>query len=72
MKIRELIEELKKEDPEKMVVIEGYEGGFTPPRVIRPIKLRLNVHSDWYYGPHEEDDHGECDALLLQRDENQW
>jgi hypothetical protein len=65
MKVSELIEKLKQHDPEKMVVISGCEGGEDELEKIEEVKLRLNVNSEWYYGEHERDDKGECDAIFL-------
>jgi len=65
MKVSELIEELKQHDPKKMVVITGYEGGEDELADVKEVKLRLNVNSEWYYGAHEIDDQGDCDAIFL-------
>ena len=65
MKIKELIEELQKCDPEKMVVQSGYEGGYCEVSGVSEIRLKLDVNTAWYYGPHEEDKDGECDAISI-------
>ena len=65
MKIKELIEELQKCDPEKMVVQYGYEGGCCEVSCVSEIRLKLDVNAAWYYGPHEEDKDGECDAISI-------
>ena len=54
MKVKNLIEELQKLDPELMVVKHGYEGGETEIDSVEIIKLKLNQHTAWYYGEHEE------------------
>lgn len=54
MKVKELIEQLKTQDPEAMVVVRGYEGGFSEVDEIGKQSLKLNVHTDWYYGEHDE------------------
>ena len=54
MTVQELIEQLKKVDPEARVFVKGYEGGFndaTCDGVIRPFVL--DYHDEWYYGKHE-------------------
>jgi hypothetical protein len=55
MKVHELIEELQKLDQDKLIVINGYEGGCDFPNHIYQVKINLNVNTDiaWYYGKHE-------------------
>ena len=65
MKVKELIEELQQLDPEKRVVIAGYEGGYDDISGAGDIRLRLNVNLDWYYGKHEEHNDGECHAVVI-------
>ena len=66
MKVKELIEELQKHDSEKMVVVAGYEGGYDEISGAGEIRLKLNAHTEWYYGMHEQDDKGECDAVFIR------
>ena len=66
MKVKELIEELQKHDPERMVVVAGYEGGYDEISGAGEIRLKLNAHTEWYYGNHEENDKGECLGILIQ------
>jgi hypothetical protein len=54
MKVKELIEQLQKFDPETRVVTHGYEGGFIDVSEASEMELALFVHSEWYYGPHED------------------
>jgi hypothetical protein len=65
MKVKELIEELQKLDPEKMVVTAGYEGGYDEISGAGEIRLKLNVNTAWYYGKHEQDNDGECHAISI-------
>jgi hypothetical protein len=66
MKVKELIEELQKLDPEKMVVTAGYEGGYDEISGAGEIRLKLDVNTAWYYGKHErDDDKGECHAISI-------
>lgn len=54
MKIKELIEQLEKLDPELEVFIRGYEGGVDELNKISDVKdIVLNVNNEWYYGKHE-------------------
>lgn len=54
MKIKDLILELKKHDPEARVCMPGYEGGMYYPMHVVPVTLALDVNTAWYYGPHEQ------------------
>lgn len=66
MNIQELITELQKLDPEKMVVIDGYEGGYNEVGEASPIRLNLRENEGMHYcGLHEESDTGECHAIRL-------
>ena len=56
MKVKNLIEELQKYDPDTRVVRPGYEGGYQDVTHISEYELALNVHTEWYYGPHEDPD----------------
>lgn len=53
MKVRELIEQLQKLDQDKMIVIDGYEGGCDFPNHTAKIKVILDQNTEWYYGKHE-------------------
>ena len=69
MTVKQLIEELQKLDPDKMVVTSGYEGGFNEIISIGEIRLKLNVNANtWYYGDHEEaeeDEEADCHAVQI-------
>lgn len=55
MKVKELIEQLSKLDPELYVFIPGYEGGYDHAGPASDIKhFALDVNKEWYYGKHEE------------------
>ena len=66
MKVKELMKELQKHDPEKMVVVAGYEGGYDEISGAGEIRLKLNAHTEWYYGRHEEDENGECHGISIR------
>lgn len=55
MLVKELIEHLKLQDQEAMVVISGYEGGVYDADSTSSCTIALNVNptSAWYLGPHE-------------------
>lgn len=57
MKVKDLIEELKKYPDDMPVMKAGYEGGYKD--VFIPVEkdnILLNVNTEWYYGPHESED----------------
>lgn len=68
MNVGELIEKLQRYDPEQMVVIDGYEGGYDTADEVHEMKIKLNVNELWYYGKHEIVDDGEdfdCTAVRI-------
>lgn len=68
MNVRELIEELKQYDPETMVVINGYEGGYSEVKEMSEVDLMKNINNEWYYGPHElamTKEDSDCKAILI-------
>jgi hypothetical protein len=53
MKVKELIQELQKLDPELLVVVAGYEGGVDELKNITQYKIELDAHKDWaFFGDH--------------------
>jgi hypothetical protein len=53
MKIKDLIKELQKHDPEMQVVRSGYEGGVEFVSHLRCYEVALDVNTEWWYGKHE-------------------
>ena len=63
MKVKQLIAELKKYDPDTKVVIKGYENRYEDLTKITTILLRVNANNTkWSY---EQDDNGDTDALVI-------
>jgi hypothetical protein len=56
MTVKQLIEQLQQLDPDLHVFTQGYEGGYHYAGVNPPKDIALNVHDEWYYGPHEDAD----------------
>jgi len=57
MIVKELIEQLQQLDPDLHVFTEGYEGGYNDLVTVSEIRdIALDVHTEWYYGKHEEVD----------------
>jgi len=53
MKIKDLIVELQKYDPEMQVIRSGYEGGVEFVAHVHCHEVALDVNTDWWYGKHE-------------------
>ena len=53
MKIKDLIAELQKHDPEMQVIRNGYEGGVDFVAHVRCYEVALDVNKEWWYGKHE-------------------
>jgi hypothetical protein len=72
MTVRELIEKLQQLDQDKMIVINGYEGGCDFPNHTAQVSVTLNVNTQWYYGKHEyntpldDDYHPDGNAYVLE------
>lgn len=77
MKVSELITKLQELDQDKMIVINGYEGGCDFPNLLVKTNIMLNVNTKWYYGKHEcirphdkEYVEGEWNAYVIERNRN--
>lgn len=53
MKVKDLIERLKKLDQEALIVVSGYEGGVREAESAHQVTVALKVNMAWYYGEHE-------------------
>ena len=57
MIVKELIEQLQQLDHDLHVFTEVYEGGYNDLVTVSEIRdIALDVHTEWYYGKHEEAD----------------
>ena len=54
MTAQQLIEKLQQFDPEMRIFVDGYEGGYNDANVSEIRDIALDVHTDWYYGAHED------------------
>ena len=54
MKVGELIAELAKHDPDAIIVVDGYEGGYADPHM-RRVKMIPNSGDMWGFGIHDDD-----------------
>jgi hypothetical protein len=70
MKVKELIEILQKEDPETLVLVDGYEGGYASIDSIHEKYVGAPLVREWYYGEYDDHKEGELfknKAILLTR-----
>jgi hypothetical protein len=70
MKVKELIERLKTLDPEMLVLVDGYEGGYAAPVAADLIKVSGPYERPRYYGEYEDakkDDLLNFEALIIRR-----
>ena len=70
MKARELIEELQKLDPDTIVLVNGYEGGYAVPVGTKQIDVCGPFKREWYYGEYDdckEDELLKTKAFLIDR-----
>lgn len=65
MKIRELIEELQKYDPETLVVTRGYEDGYDGVTRVRALGLSLVTNPREWEGDYESSEFGSILAVHL-------
>ena len=56
MKAKELIEQLQKLDPETLMVVRGYEGGYSIPQSTKLINITGPHDNEWYYGNYNDCD----------------
>lgn len=70
MTVKELMEFLSKQPPNRRVVVNGYEGGLSDIRTIREASILLNFSTDTFRGPHEDAENigisGEA-AVIIER-----
>lgn len=70
MKVKDLILALQKLDPEMLVLVDGYEGGYTAPSATDQIEVCGPFDRAWYYGEYDDCEGGESaktKAFLMRR-----
>jgi len=70
MTVKELIDVLQKLDPEMIVLVDGYEGGYDTPQAAERIPVIGPRETQWYYGDYtdcEHDDPSQITAFVLRR-----
>lgn len=66
MRVRELIAELQKMNPNTRVVRDGYEGGVEDVTSVSEVRIQLHANDEWYYGSHEIKENGKAKATLIR------
>lgn len=69
MNVKELLEILQKEDPETLVVVDGYEGDYTIAKKPHHFYLK-EQNAAWYYGEYKicpKETPNAIKAILLPR-----
>jgi hypothetical protein len=69
MKVKDLLALLSQMPADADVVVKGYEGGVDDVVNVKLVKIKKDVHSEWYYGRHEIDEDGDVQVVFLQREE---
>jgi hypothetical protein len=69
MTVKELIDELQKHSPHKMVLVSAYEEGFDELKKVHEIKVRYKPKDNYWQGDYEDYPLDECliSAILLPR-----
>lgn len=71
MKVKDLLDLLSQMPADVDVVVKGYEGGADDIVNVKLVKIKKDVHAEWYYGRHEIDENGDVQAVYIQREERQ-
>ena len=69
MKIIDLLTLLSQMPADVDVVVKGYEGGVDDVVNVKLVKIKKDVHAEWYYGRHEIDEDGDVQVVFIQREE---
>ena len=66
MVVGELIAALSAHPADMPVVVRGYELGYNDVLTVSTIPIKQNVHTEWYFGTHDEPGRGEMsDATVV-------
>ena len=71
MRVKDLLTLLSEMPADADVVVKGYEGGVDDVINVKLVKIRKDVHAEWYYGRHEIDEDGDVQAVFIEREERQ-
>ena len=68
MTIKELKEKINSYPDDLRVLVDGYEGGFSEISEVKKTKVKLNVHTESYYGPHEDTEDADTEVIIVRRE----
>jgi len=71
MKVMDLLTLLSEMPADADVVLKGYEGGVDDVLNAKLVKIKKDVHAEWYYGRHEINEDGDVQAVFIQREERE-
>jgi hypothetical protein len=71
MKVKDLLTLLSEMPADADVVAKGYEGGVDDIINVQLVRLKRDVHAEWYYGRHEIKEDGDIQAVFIQREERE-
>ena len=71
MKVKNFTTLLSEMPADADVVLKGYEGGVDDVLNVKLVKIKKDVHAEWYYGRHGIDEDGDVQAVLIQREERE-
>ena len=71
MKVKDLLTLLSEMPADADVVLKGYEGGVDDVLNVKLVKIKKDVHAEWYYGKHEINEDGDVQAVFIQREERE-
>ena len=71
MKVKDLLTLLSQMPSDADIVVKGYEGGVDDVVDVKMVKIKKDVHAEWYYGRHEIEEDGDVQVVYIQREERQ-
>ena len=71
MKVIDLLTLLSEMPADADVVLKGYEGGVDDILNVKLVKIKKDIHAEWYYGKHEINENGDVQAVFIQREERE-
>ena len=70
MNAKQLIQILQELDPDILILVDGYEGGYTVPVETKQIEVCGPLIREWYYGEYDncvDDESCKTKAFLIPR-----
>jgi hypothetical protein len=70
MTVKELIQILSQFPQDQIVLVTGYEDGYSDIAKVETTKVKLNYFKEDYYGPHNEIDGADTEVIKIVRANN--